>query len=212
MPESPPPRGPGRSLRIYLVRHGQSEWQLNPGDDLDMPLSALGHEQAALLADWCARRAPLDAGSRFDVGPLRTSPLRRARQTAAPLAAALGAGVDTQPSLSEAPYRVIGELPRADTPLAPPVGDVSARYREFRRQVRGALAELVESADGSGRPVLAVTHGGVIKTVLRVVAGTDAFCARLYNCGITALDWKEGIWRVAHVNLWDHLPPALRTT
>ncbi|MFF8035474.1 MULTISPECIES: histidine phosphatase family protein [unclassified Streptomyces] len=212
MPVSPRVRGRGRSLRIYLVRHGQSQWQLTPGDDLDMPLSPLGHEQAALLADWCARRAPLDADVRFDFGALCTSPLQRARQTAGHVAAALGVDLSTRPGLCEAPFRVVDELPRAGTPLEVPVGDVTDRYRQFRRQVRGALAELVESAVDDDRPVLAVTHGGVIKTVLRIIAGTDVFCARLYNCGITAVDWKDGIWRVAHVNLWDHLPPALRTT
>ncbi|MHC3470894.1 histidine phosphatase family protein [Streptomyces sp. 7R007] len=201
----------GRRLLIYLVRHGQSEWQLAPGTDLDMPLSPLGHEQSQRLAEWCARRELLDTSRRFDVGLLRTSPLKRARQTADHLARALPLPVGTQPALAEAPFRVADELPRSTDPLTTPSGESSEKYGAFQEQVGGAFTELVRLAADSHRPVLAVTHGGVIKTLLRTVAGSDAFSATLYNCGITAIEWKDGRWHVVHVNLWDHLPPGMRT-
>ncbi|WP_328685885.1 histidine phosphatase family protein [Streptomyces sp. NBC_00343] len=201
----------GRALRIYLVRHGQSEWQLAPGADLDMPLSPLGQEQSQRLADWCARGELLDASSRFDVGPILVSPLKRARQTADHLVRDLGLPVDTLPALAEAPFRVADELPRTTGPLTLPTGKSSEKYRSFQQQVGDALTELVRLATESHRPVLAVTHGGVIKTALRTIAGSDAFSATLYNCAITAVDWRDGRWHVVHVNLWDHLPPRMRT-
>lgn len=92
-----------------------------------------------------------------------------------------------------------------------PTGKSSEKYRSFQQQVGDALTELVRLATESHRPVLAVTHGGVIKTALRTIAGSDAFSATLYNCAITAVDWRDGRWHVVHVNLWDHLPPRMRT-
>ncbi|GHH76979.1 phosphoglycerate mutase [Streptomyces sulfonofaciens] len=199
-------------MKVYLVRHGQSQWQLSPSQDWDTPLSPLGHQQARHLAAWCAEHELLDAGSRLDVGVLRTSPLKRARETAGYLAESLGLPVQVQPGLTEATFHVVSELPKAPGPLALPQGELSERYVTFRRQVGEALAGLTQVAAENDLPVLAVTHGGVIKTLLRTIAGTDAFCLKLYNCGITAIEWKDGRWRIVHLNLWDHLPPELRTT
>ena len=77
--------------RLYIVRHGESAGnvardtaqaahathiQLNERD-VDVPLSALGHQQAAALGRWFARLPP---DERPDV--LLVSPYLRARQTA----------------------------------------------------------------------------------------------------------------------------------
>src|SRR5215470_11660113 len=72
---------------IYLVQHGEKE--PGPGDP---GLTALGREQAALTARWF-RRAGLTA--------VYTSPLRRARQTAQPIAAAAGLAVQVDDRLRE---------------------------------------------------------------------------------------------------------------
>jgi len=68
-------------VHITLVRHGQPDWE--PDDRaVDEPeLTALGHEQARLAAE-ALRGEAVDA--------LYVSPLRRARETAAPIADALG--------------------------------------------------------------------------------------------------------------------------
>ncbi|MFE3167771.1 histidine phosphatase family protein [Streptomyces sp. NPDC059224] len=200
-------------MKIFLVRHGQSLWQLQPSEDWDTTLSPLGHSQARRLAGWCARHPALDRTSRFEAGVLRASPLLRAQQTAGHLASALGLPVRTQPSLAEAAFHVVSELPSAAAPFAPwPQAPLSERYLAFRKQAGEALTELADLAEESAAPVLAVTHGGLIKTLLRTVLETDVVCFKLYNCGINAIEWKAGRWRIAHVNLWDHLPPELRTT
>jgi broad specificity phosphatase PhoE len=62
--------------RIYMVRHGQAEAGF--GGAMDPPLSALGHAQAEAVAQMLASSGPL---------AILSSPLRRARETAAPLAA-----------------------------------------------------------------------------------------------------------------------------
>ena len=77
---APAAQGSG-TLRLYIARHGQTDWNLEQRfqGQTDIPLNAEGHAQAARLA---ARLA----GDPYD--RLLCSDLVRARQTAAPLATA----------------------------------------------------------------------------------------------------------------------------
>jgi probable phosphoglycerate mutase len=63
-------------MQIVLIRHGQPEWVRDGLNVVDPLLTDLGHEQAA-------RAAAALAGEEFD--EIVVSPLRRARETAAPL-------------------------------------------------------------------------------------------------------------------------------
>ncbi|MEV7503949.1 histidine phosphatase family protein [Streptomyces sp. NPDC093018] len=198
-------------MKIYLVRHGQA--QPIPGRRRDASLSPLGHTQAGQLAKWLAGDARLDGDTSLTVGSVLTSPLAEARETAEYVCQPLGIPARVQHTLAEADFPVATELPSATAPFARRRGRLlSERYLDFRAQARTALAELGRCAEESGRPVLAVSHGGLIGTVVRAVAESDTFRLKLYHCGITALDWSDGRWRLSHVNLWDHLPVPLRTT
>jgi phosphohistidine phosphatase len=74
----------GQPTDLYLVRHAHAgdpaRWT---GDDAQRPLSARGRLQAERLARYLAGLAP-------DIGVILTSPKVRARETAEPIAAALG--------------------------------------------------------------------------------------------------------------------------
>src|SRR5690349_17439013 len=88
---------------IYLVRHGQArivEWQAYGPDPA---LTLLGQEQARLRGAWLAGQGPFAA--------LYCSPLRRARQTAGLIGAAVGRRPVVVPALAE------WEPPRYFTPL-----------------------------------------------------------------------------------------------
>lgn len=199
-------------MKICLVRHGQSLWQLNPSRDWDTRLSELGHQQSAALAAWCSEHQLLDATSRLDIGALLASPLKRAQETAAHVAERLALPVTTRPALTEATFHVAAELPQWPDPFTPrTTGDATERYLAFRKHVANALDELAHTAAEVKSPILAVTHGGFIKTVIRIVADSDSFTCSLYNCGINVIEWKDGRWRIVHINLWDHLALALRT-
>ncbi|MCU1371134.1 MAG: bifunctional RNase H/acid phosphatase [Ilumatobacteraceae bacterium] len=79
--------------RIHLVRHGRSEaaW----ADHLDPGLHADGRMQAAAVATELAEQmAPI---------PIWSSPLLRAQQTAAPLAATWGSTIAITPDFGEIP-------------------------------------------------------------------------------------------------------------
>ena len=84
--------------RIYLVRHGEASAHWT--DATDPGLSMLGNEQARTVAK---RLAPL--------GPLTiaTSPLRRARETAAPLATAWQTAARI--------VAAVAEIPSPDIPI-----------------------------------------------------------------------------------------------
>ena len=79
-------------MELVLVRHGQPEW-VHDGRNVDDPvLTDVGHRQAACAAE--ALRA-----ERFD--RVLVSPLVRARQTAAPIEAALGVHAEVADWLAE---------------------------------------------------------------------------------------------------------------
>jgi broad specificity phosphatase PhoE len=78
---------------VYLVRHAhagnRSSWD---GDDDERPLSPKGRQQATGLLEWLAD-APIQR--------VISSPAARCVETVAPLAAAHGLEVETDPSLAE---------------------------------------------------------------------------------------------------------------
>jgi len=78
--------------RLYLIRHGEpaGSWSDTP----DPGLSPLGHEQAKAVAERLQTFGTLD---------IVTSPLRRARETAAPFAAMRGVTATIAPAVSEIP-------------------------------------------------------------------------------------------------------------
>jgi broad specificity phosphatase PhoE len=80
--------------RVFLVRHGQTVWHAENRycGTSDVALSPQGREQAELLADW-ARTAGLDA--------IWSSPLLRARETAATAGRTTGLVPRIEPRLRE---------------------------------------------------------------------------------------------------------------
>ena len=160
--------------RLLLVRHAQSTWNAQERWQgwADPPLSALGERQAAEAA---TRLAGLGLGSAV------ASDLERARRTAEILADALSLGPPhTDPGLrerdvgdwaghtsSEVDERWPGvrEAWRAGKLLAPPGGEPND---VFAGRVLEALERVVaRPAADAEDPVLVVTHGGVIRVLLR---------------------------------------------
>lgn len=84
--------------RLILIRHAQSEHHVRglTGGWTDTPLSGYGKAQAALLAGRCRRLLTGTPAPR-----LFSSDLRRAGETAAAIAAALGVTCEMEPALRE---------------------------------------------------------------------------------------------------------------
>lgn len=170
--------------RILMLRHGQSTWnaQRRWQGQADPPLTELGEEQAY--------QASLKLGT-FDV--VVASDLERARRTAEIIAAQLGVGpVELDERLRENHAGEWEGLTKDEVEAGWP-----GYLAEHRRppgfeppdevEVR-ALAALISAArqapDGE---ILAVSHGGVIRVLRRLLADTDTIIPNL-----------GGSWFVVH--------------
>lgn len=159
--------------RLILLRHGQTGYNATGRmqGQLDTDLSDTGVRQAKSAADALAGKNPL---------LIRSSDLRRARDTATALAEVTGLSVDTDPRLREThlgdwqgmSHREVDAASpgarvawRDDATWTPPGGesrvDVAERVLPL---VRELVAEVPEwgTGDAPERPVVLVAHGGVI--------------------------------------------------
>ena len=156
-------------LTLLLVRHGQSKWNAEgrmQGQTAHVPLTTLGHEQAAAAAEQLAQRRP---------GALISSDLRRAVQTAEHLARATGLELLTTPALREQGYGVLEGRPSRE------LWDVvdwtdphwSAEGGESLAELHARVAAFVEElrADPPADVVALVTHGDTIRAAQAVAAG-----------------------------------------
>ncbi len=131
-----------RPLVVHLMRHGEVEnpAALHYGRLPGFSLSAVGERHVELCARWLARRAV--------PARLVTSPLLRARQSAAILARALGAEPATvDDRLLEAGSFRDG-LPRAGAPWAQVERLLDARARAQSESSRSVVARMVEVITG----------------------------------------------------------------
>lgn len=101
---------------IYMVRHGRAE--TGAANPLDPGLDALGRRQAEKTALALQAKGPL---------PIYSSPLARARQTAAALAALWEVEVGVEPRVAEIPF---------------PTTDLAERSRWLRQAMAGGWASL----------------------------------------------------------------------
>lgn len=177
-------------VRILLVRHGQSVWNAVGRWQgwADPPLSDLGRRQSRL------------AGKGLQgIDVVASSDLQRAVETAALIAEPLGLpGPAVEPRLRE---RDVGEWtgltraemerrwPEALAAMADPPGGESVTTLQAR--VGAAVADLAETYPDS--VVLAVTHGGVIRSLERQL-GVDP--EALPNLGGTWLEQSCGTMSV----------------
>lgn len=143
------------SFRFYLVRHAEAE--PSPGDDAARRLTPAGR------ARFAAHAASL--AGRMRVALVLTSPLVRARETAALLAAASGAPVEEEPGLAPG-------ASSAQELLA------LARRRGDGVALVGHNPEMAEAVAAVARRHLAVSAG--------TVAAVDADAA-----GTSQLAWLE---------------------
>jgi broad specificity phosphatase PhoE len=144
---------------LYLVRHGQSEWNALKrlqGQSPGIPLTATGRAQARAAAaelTGCGAEA------------LYSSDLLRAEQTAGPIARGFGTleGLPTGRALAEAPYDLLDPDGRAP-------GGESAR--EVYDRMAAAVAD--HAARHRGGTVVLVSHGDALRAALAYVAGLPA--------------------------------------
>ncbi len=196
-------------MQLVLVRHALPERVQDAAGPADPALTPLGEKQAARLVDAVGA----------DVTALYSSPLARARATAAPLAAALGREAEIVADLREYDsdadhYVPVHEMAQVDPAawermragLLPAHIDVPA----FTARVDAALERIVAGHPGRAT-VVVVAHAGVVNAWLAHLLGIDRPLAfPLDYAGITrVLAGRDGRRLVRSVNETTHVGDLL---
>jgi broad specificity phosphatase PhoE len=202
------------STRLLLVRHGQiaanveQRWH----GSTDGPLTERGHEQARGVASYLACTRP-------EIAAVYASPLKRAQDTGAPIAAALDLPLHTLAGLAE--YGIgdlenetyddlLGrhrffDLAGGDITWAPPNGE---SLEAVGRRVQAAWRHIADAHPG--RQVAVVGHGAAMAIGLAVALHADPrawFQYRTRNTSVTELELAQAV-RLVTFDVAEHLATA----
>lgn len=183
-------------MLLYFIRHGESLFnaQRRIQGQSDVALSSMGLRQAAALAPVFESR---------EIDAIYSSPLRRAMQTAEPLAAVLNLTIRTDDRLKEINAgefqglewpEIERKWPEAAKHWKEQTPDYVIPGGESRRAVAERGRAVFEAILAAGhRQVIVVAHGGVlsgaIRSLLQIPAETNPFS--FYNAAINALAWDQ---------------------
>ena len=185
---------------IVLVRHGETDWNRANRfqGHADPPLNETGRAQAHALAGELRDQ-------RF--AAVYTSPLRRALETARILAASLALDPRADAGLMEVDVGSWSGLTRTEIEARYPEGfarwleyghgwDDGETYEELGSRVVSGLLRI--AADHEGGDVLAVTHGGPIRSALAAAEriGFDEARRSIHvvgNCAVIRIAVQGGV-------------------
>jgi broad specificity phosphatase PhoE len=205
------------ATRVFVLRHGESaDPTIFHGAESDVGLSERGRRQAEAVA-------PSLAAARPDA--VVSSAMRRARETAAPIAAACGLPVLIEPRLHERRVGALSGTPfgvgegvwpdtlrrwmAGDTHFAPPGAE---SLEDIRERILPVWDRLIMTYDG--RCLVVVAHGVVCKVLfLTILPGySPADWQRLgpiRNAALTELEGNGGRWQALRLNAWPEAVAAL---
>ena len=198
--------------RIYLVRHGQTEWnrQERFRGRIDIPLNEVGHDQARAVAAYL---------SGHDIVAVYTSPLQRAVQTALPIAQVHDLSPTILPGLIDisygewqgySPSEVRDEFPdllelwytephRVDIPGG-------QNLKTIKEQAMSVVRETLSRHDNGG--IVLVTHQIVIKVLTCTLLGLEVsqiWRIRQDNACIDVFAWDKEQFTAILINGTAHL-------
>jgi probable phosphoglycerate mutase len=183
---------------FLLVRHGQTPTtgKVLPGRAPGLHLADVGREQAQAAADRISALGRVDA--------VYSSPLERARETAAPIGKARGLRVNVDKGLLECDFgewtgaelKKLMKLPewnsvqRAPSTFRFPGGE---SFTEMQGRMIGTIDRLRTAHDGG--VIVCVSHADTIKAAVSHAMGThiDMFQRIVISpCSITAIAYSAG--------------------
>ncbi len=193
---------PPTTTLVLLVRHGQTPTtgSVLPGRAKGLHLSDTGQEQAAAAA---GRIAALAEGKK-SIAAVYASPLERTRETAAPIARAVGQRVKIERGLLECDFgdwtgakldelRKLPEwttIQRHPSSFTFPGGE---SFSSMHTRITTALRTL--AARHRGETIVAVSHADPIKAALADASGAhlDAFQRFVVSpCSVSAIAYDAG--------------------
>ncbi|MEN9853586.1 MAG: hypothetical protein RL162_878 [Pseudomonadota bacterium] len=183
------------NTRICFVRHGETNWnaERRMQGHIDIPLNANGISQAERLAN-----ALIRVKHSFDV--IYSSDLERALHTANAVARALSLDVQITPRLRERNVGKLQGLLLAEAPVLLP--EIWQRHiareldhdlgggesiRTFHQRMQNILELFLN--EHRGQSVLAVSHGGSLDMIYRIVTQQALDAERVAVVPNTSLNW-----------------------
>jgi probable phosphoglycerate mutase len=168
---------------LHFIRHGETDWNVGRRvqGNTDVPLSARGRKQADELATRLAS---------WPIGAIYSSDLRRALETARPLAERLGLEPIVDPILRERNFGVFEGL--LDSEVEALLEDPQVFWRdadtrpekgESRREVWNRVTGFLDRllADPPADEIAIVSHGGPIRLAAAYLARED----------VESMTWRE---------------------
>lgn len=203
-------KGVTNVTELCLVRHGQTDWnyqEIIQGRE-DIPLNALGHQQAEESAAYLCQEE-------WDV--IVSSPLQRAMDTARYIADACG--VDETAIIQDArfierefgyasgkPVLGIYEAVQADDQERVPGLESED---EMRERVLEGLNDLVK--EHVGKRIIVVCHSHAIKAALSAIDDTYTFRHAMRNACSNYIEYTNNQFFVKAVNVADHITNVIVT-
>jgi broad specificity phosphatase PhoE len=195
---------------VVVIRHGETAWNRDEvfRGRADVPLSERGRQQAQRLAGALAGR-PIEA--------VYSSPLSRARETAAPVAEAVGLEVVQDERLVDMSFGEWEGVPRAEVEERWPelYGTWTREPEQFRAPGGESLAEVLARVRPAVDEIAArhevaalVSHRVVCKVLLCEALGSGAagfWRVRVDTASVSVLERGERGWAVTRVNDTHHL-------
>jgi probable phosphoglycerate mutase len=159
-------------MELILVRHGEPVKIVDADGPADPPLAKRGLEQAERLAAYLGDEP---------IGAVWSSPMQRARETAAPLAAKLGVDIVVDSELAEYDREATSYIPieelkanKDERWMAMVEGtfeDAGIDPAAFKDGVVTAMEHVITGNPGGS--VAVVCHGGVINAYLAHILGIE---------------------------------------
>ena len=190
-----------RVKKLILVRHGETDWNAEGRIQgmLDVPLNALGMQQAALTAAELARS--------IDMADMVSSDLVRTRETTTPIAEATGFEPRFDARIRERNFGVwqgktyeewrmldavgMARYNAGDPDYGPEGGETAS---QFLKRCVEAVTDLVLGS--KEKTLILVTHGGVVSSMVRHAQGLNPQSARTWSVPNASISE----WRVEYVN------------
>ena len=196
------------NTRICFVRHGETTWnaERRMQGHIDIPLNTTGMGQANRLANALTQ-------NKYSFNAIYSSDLERALHTANAVANALSLAVQTTPQLRERNVGQLQGLLLSEAPVLLPEIWQSHIAREldhdlgggesiraFHQRMQGVLELLLRQH--RGQSILAVSHGGSLDMIYRIVTQQALDAERVAVVPNTSLNWITHDGSVWSIQRW----------
>lgn len=191
---------------VYLVRHCHPDYkQEKKLGDKNMPLSSFGREQLVYLTERLVK---------LKVNSVYASELRRAQETAAPIAKIIKKAVIIDSRLNEIDWWDWHRIPyfhTSESGRIKKLKDYQILNKQLdKMQLRAKLLLDNIFLSNKGKTVALVTHGNFIKSLLTGILNADVlgFLSQdIFQSSLSkiVID-KDGYVRISFINNVDHLP------